>query len=135
MTLFLICSDLLNCLKSVETMVITTEKDQNSLKVIFAKHFLRKANIFCCFDLCSVCPPQIFQVQAKISKVRHVFLDFHSVFYDYDIIYKAVKPQHLKKLQIIQNIKNLMFFTFMFSDLILRKQIKVSSIPFCCCGK
>ena len=26
-----------------------------------------------------------------------------------DIIYKTVKPSHLKKLQIIQNIKNLVF--------------------------
>ena len=34
-----------------------------------------------------------------------------------DIIYKGVKPSHLKKLQIIQNKKNLMSqVTFIFSD-------------------
>ena len=34
-----------------------------------------------------------------------------------DIIYKTVKPSHLKKLQIIQNIKNLMFqVIFIFSN-------------------
>ena len=34
-----------------------------------------------------------------------------------DTIYKTVKSSHLKKLQAIQNIKNLMFqVTFIFSD-------------------
>ena len=34
-----------------------------------------------------------------------------------DIIYKIVKPSHLKKLQIIQNIKNLMLqVIFIFFD-------------------
>ena len=34
-----------------------------------------------------------------------------------DIIYKTVKPTHLKRLHIIQNIKNLMFqVIFIFSD-------------------
>ena len=34
-----------------------------------------------------------------------------------DIIYKTVKLSYLKKLQIIQNIKSLVFqFIFMFSD-------------------
>ena len=57
-------------------------------------------------------------------------------YYMIDIIYKTVKPSHLKKLQIIQNIKNLMFQAiFIFSDLILIKQIIVSSTPFCCWGK
>ena len=37
-----------------------------------------------------------------------------------DIIYKTVKPSPLKKLQVIQNIKNLMFqVIFIFSDWIL----------------
>ena len=47
-----------------------------------------------------------------------------------DIICKTVKPSHLKELHIIQNIKNLMFqVIFIFSDLILTKQIIVSSTP------
>ena len=34
-----------------------------------------------------------------------------------DIIYKTVKPSHSKKLQVIQNVKNLMFqVIFIFSD-------------------
>ena len=34
-----------------------------------------------------------------------------------DIIYETVKPSHLKKLQIIQNMNNLMFqVIFIFSD-------------------
>ena len=38
-------------------------------------------------------------------------------YYMIDIIYKDVKPSHLKKLQIIQHIKNLMFqVIFIFSD-------------------
>ena len=48
-----------------------------------------------------------------------------------DIVYKTVKPSHLKKLQIIQNINNLMpQAVFIFSDWILIKQIIVSSTPF-----
>ena len=45
-----------------------------------------------------------------------------------DIIHKTVKPSHLEKLQIIQNINKLMFqVIFIFSDWILIKQIIVSS--------
>ena len=48
-----------------------------------------------------------------------------------NIIHKTVKPSHLEKLQIIQNIKKLMFqVNFIFSDWILIKQIIVSSDPF-----
>ena len=48
-----------------------------------------------------------------------------------DIIHKTVKPSHLEKLQIIQNINKLMFqVNFIFSDWILIKQIIVSSTPF-----
>ena len=64
-------------------MVITRESGQNSLKVIFTEQFLAKVAIFRCFDVCSVWPPQIFQVQAKISTVRSVFPDYLSVSYDY----------------------------------------------------
>ena len=42
--------------------------------------------MFRCFDVCSVRPPQIFQVQAKISAVRPVFPDYLSGFYDYPIM-------------------------------------------------
>ena len=45
-----------------------------------------------------------------------------------EIIYKTVKPSHLGKLQIIQNIDKLMLqVIFIFSDWILIKQIIVSS--------
>ena len=57
-------------------------------------------------------------------------------YYMIDIIYKTVKPSHLKNLQIIQNVKNLMFqVIFIFSNGILIKQIIVSSTPFCCWGE
>ena len=53
-----------------------------------------------------------------------------------DIIYKTAKPSHFKKLEIIQNINNLMFkVIFIFSDWILIKQTIVSSTPFCCWGE
>ena len=51
-----------------------------------------------------------------------------------DIIYKTVKPSQSKKLQVIQNIKNLMF-QVIFSDWILIKLIIVFSTPFYCWGK
>ena len=48
-----------------------------------------------------------------------------------DIIHKTVKPSHLEKLQIIQNINKLMFqVIFVFSDWILIEHIIVSSTPF-----
>ena len=54
-------------------------------------------------------------------------------YYMIDIIYKTVKPSHLKQLQIIKNIKNPMFqIIFIFFDLILIKQIIVPSTPFYC---
>ena len=47
-----------------------------------------------------------------------------------DIIHKTVKPSHLEKLQITQNINKLMLqVIFIFSDWILIKQIIVSSTP------
>ena len=47
------------------------------------------------------------------------------------IIYKPVKASHLEKLQIIENINNLLFqILFIFSDWILIKQIIVFSTPF-----
>ena len=81
--IFFICSDLLNCLRSVGTIVITTESGFNSLKVIFTEQFLTKTTIFRCFDVLSARSPQIFQVQAKISTIPPVFPDYLSVCYDY----------------------------------------------------
>ena len=90
--LFLIWSDLLNCIKSFGTMVITTECGSNSLKVIFTKQILTKVTIFCCFDVCCVRPSQLFQVQAikfKISTVRPLIPDYLSVSYDYSFSHFA----------------------------------------------
>ena len=78
------CIDLLNCLRSLETMVITTESGWNTLKFIFTEQFVIKVAILCCFDVWSVRPPQIFHVQAKISTVRLVFSDYLSISYDND---------------------------------------------------
>ena len=78
------CIDLLNCLRSLETMVITTESDWNTLKFIFTEQFVIKVAILCCFDVWSVRPPQIFHVEAKISTVRPVFSDYLSISYDND---------------------------------------------------
>ena len=48
-----------------------------------------------------------------------------------DIIHKTVEPSDSEKLQIIENMKKLMFpVIFIFSDSILIKQIIVSSTPF-----
>ena len=77
----MICTDHLNCLKSV----ITTEKGQSSLKVIFSKQFLTKPTIFRCFDICSVRPPQIFQVKAKMSTVRALLPHQLYISYDYGL--------------------------------------------------
>ena len=45
-----------------------------------------KVNIFQCFDVCSVQPPQLIQAQAKISTARPVFPDYISISYDYGAI-------------------------------------------------
>ena len=48
-----------------------------------------------------------------------------------DIIYKTVKPSHLAKLQIIQNVNKIMFqVIFIFSDWMLIEQIMASSNRF-----
>ena len=51
--------------------------------MILTEQFLTKATIFLCFGACSVRPPQIFQVEPKISAVRPVLPDYLSVSYDY----------------------------------------------------
>ena len=84
--LFLICSDLLSCFRSVGTMVITTESGYNCLKVIFTEQFLTKVTFFCYFEVGSVQSPWIFQVQAKTSTVRPLFSDYPSISFDYGII-------------------------------------------------
>ena len=48
------CANLLNCLRSVGTIVATTKIDYNSLKVIFPKQFLTKTTIFLLF-WCILC--------------------------------------------------------------------------------
>ena len=54
-----------------------------------------------------------------------------------DLICKTVKPSHLEKLQIMQNIKNLMLqVIFIYSDWIFIKQIIVRSLrPFLLLGE
>ena len=53
-----------------------------------------------------------------------------------DVIYKIVYPSHLKELQIVQNIKILIFEVILiFSDWILVKQIVIFSTPFCLWAK
>ena len=57
-------------------------------------------------------------------------------YYLIDIIYKTIRPSDLKKLQIIQNIINLVFQVIsIFSNSILIKEIIVFSTPFYCWGK
>ena len=79
--LSLTCSDLLNCLRTLGTMVITIKSGSSSLKV----------TILYCFDVCSVQPPKIFQVLAKVSTEQPVFPDYLSVSYDYDPTIHSVK--------------------------------------------
>ena len=63
----------------------------------------------------------------KSNKIRLKLIPYYMI----DNIYKTVRPSNSKKLQVIQNIKDLMSqVIFIFSDLVLIKQIIVSSIPF-----
>ena len=55
----------------------------NSLKIFFTKQLLTKSTISRCFHVYSVQPPQIFQVQVKISTVQPMFPDYLTVCYDY----------------------------------------------------
>ena len=53
-----------------------------------------------------------------------------------NIIFKTVKPSHLKKSLIKENINNRIFqVIFKFSDWVLIKQFKIFSTPFCCWEK
>ena len=78
--IFLICSDLLNCLRSVGT---TVSKKVKSLSFTIS---LKKPPFLRCFGVCFVQPSQIFQVQTKISTIRPVFPYSLSVSYDYGYI-------------------------------------------------
>ena len=54
----------------------------------------------------------------------------HLILHYFDIIYKTVKPSHLEKLQIMQDVNKLMFqVTFIFSYWILIDQIIASLTP------
>ena len=54
----------------------------------------------------------------------------NTTLFDFIDIYKTVKPSHLEKLQIIQNVNKLMFqVIFIFSDWILREHIIAFSTP------
>ena len=97
----MICSDLLNCLRSVGTMVITTEVDKITSKSFSIRNSSLKAAIFRCFDLFPVRPSQKFQVQAKISTIRSVFPDYFSVSFNY-VENLSIKPI-LAKLRSISN--------------------------------
>ena len=77
----MICSDPLHCLRKLWLIVIITESGWNCLKVLFTEQSLTKDIIFRCFDVFSVRPPQIFWVQAKISTIRPMFLDYFYVSY------------------------------------------------------
>ena len=55
-----------NSVRSAGTIFITTGSGKNILKIIFTEQFFIKATIFCCLDVFSVRPSQIFQVQVKI---------------------------------------------------------------------
>ena len=57
-----------------------------------------KSRHFLLFDVCSIRPPQIFQVQATTSTVRPVFPDYLSVTYDYDKITWTKYKKNIKNL-------------------------------------
>ena len=104
MITFSTCSDLLNYVRSLGTTVIFTEQ------------FLTKATIFCCFDVFCVQPPQVFQVQMKISTIRPVFPDYLSVFYDYGLreeINKRVSSKTANRFG--RSIRLLYTFMYMFN--------------------
>ena len=94
--------------------LILPAKNNNSSRQLFFSDVVLVSNYYCC----------------KEEAIKLIS------YYMIDISYKTVKQSHLKKLQIIQNINNLMSqVIFMFSDWILIKQIIVSSTFFCCWGK
>ena len=111
--IFFICSDLLNCLRSVDTIVIKTKRGWNIFKDIFTKQFLTKATIFSWFDVFSLRPPHLLQVQAKISTIQPVFPDYHSGSYEYVISKTCISTSNqliaLKKLKTFLGFKGKVF--------------------------
>ena len=81
MILSLICSNFRNFPRSLGT-------NMKWLKQALTEQFLTKVAVFRCFYVCYARPPQVFQVQAKISTLRPVFPDYLSISYDYGIIKK-----------------------------------------------
>ena len=54
---FLICNDLLNCLRSLGTMVITTQLAKTASNSFSRSYSSQKVTIFRCFDVWSARPP------------------------------------------------------------------------------
>ena len=84
-----ICKNLFDLQRSSELPQKCWHRSRNKRKWLKQpqSHFREaKATIFCCFDVFSVRPPQIFHVQTKISTKRPVFPDYLSVSYDYIVI-------------------------------------------------
>ena len=71
----------------------------------------------------------------KLSWLQRINNKINTILYDRYYLQKCKVITFLKKLQIIQNMKNLMFqVIFIFFGWILIKQIIASYTPFCCWG-
>ena len=68
--IFFICSYFLNCLKSICTIVIKTQR--SSSKSFPLRKFSLKAAVFCCFGLFLVQRPQNFQVQEYVNNTANM---------------------------------------------------------------
>ena len=70
---YLIRSDLLNCLRRVGTIAITTESGQNRLKIIFTNNILTESSHFSLF-WCIPCAatPEISSVSEDINNTARV---------------------------------------------------------------
>ena len=77
---FLICNNLLNYLRSISTIVITTMAKTASMSFWLWNTSL-KTVILCCFDVFPTRPPQKIQLQAKISTLRPVLPGYLPVSY------------------------------------------------------
>ena len=86
MHVFSVCTYLLNCLRSLDTMVITKESDWNSLKVISTEQFRTQFAVFLTFwcMLCTVSPDisssrKNIKSSAYVSRLSFGFLWLWSV--------------------------------------------------------
>ena len=86
MHVFSVCTYLLNCLRSLDTMVITRESDWNSPKVISTEQFRTKFAVFLTFwcMLCTVSPDissssKNIKSSAYVSRLSFGFLWLWSV--------------------------------------------------------